>query len=156
MEKIVVRRLQVLKYTDKSLISHTLVKSMVSVLVVMWGTNVTFFCLSQICSLNHFGLFKFILFCALTSDAYVNGVVVPNWLNNPLLWDDRCMGFYMGLWWVLGDGSFNLKYVPSVMSETTLIVGIWISRNQLLGQLPKCSCSAISYVFLDALRMQLG
>lgn len=43
LEKIVVRRLQVLKYTDKSLVSHMLVKSKVNILVVMRGPNFTFF-----------------------------------------------------------------------------------------------------------------
>lgn len=155
LEKIVVRRLQVLKYTDKSLVSHMLVKSKMNILVVMWGPNFTFFffCLFQICSFNLIGLLKFVL-CHY-SNVYVDDVVMPNWLNNPLLWDDPNMGFTCACGDLDGE-SFNLKYLPSSMRETTLIVGIWKSWNQLLGQLPECSCSGISCVFLDALRMQLG
>lgn len=94
-----------------------LVISKVNILVVMWGPNFTFFFLSQVCSLNRFGLFKFILFCAVTANVYVDDVVMPNWLNNPLLWDDHGMGFTCACGDVLDDESFNLKYIPSTTRE---------------------------------------
>lgn len=82
------------------------------------------FFLSHICNRNYFGLFKLILFCAIPSNVCVGDVVMPNRQNNPLLWEDHCLGFTCGCGDVLEMESFNLKHAPSRTGEITLIVGI--------------------------------
>lgn len=104
VEKNVVRRMQILKYADMSLVSHMLVKSKVNIFAVMWGPNFTFF----VCVFPKYAaLIAFIyfsLFCSvLLLQMFVDVVVKPDWLNNPLLRDDHCMGFTCSCGDVLDD-----------------------------------------------------
>lgn len=48
------------------------------------------------------------------------------------------------MFWMMNHLTLNM-YLQQ--RENQVIVGIWKFWNQLLGQLPECPCSAISYVF---------
>lgn len=123
-------------YPDTSLVSYMLVKFKVDCLwceMPIFHLFLLLFPLSQIRSHNCFGSFKFILFCAITSSMSADVVIMPNWLDNPLFWEDHCMDFKCAFDGVLANESFNWKYVPSARRDLLLElenlgVGYWGSH----------------------------
>lgn len=116
-------KLQVLKHTDVSLVSHMLMKSKVNISVEMWGPNFTlFFFFFFPTHATPIVLVYLNLFCSVPPNVCVGDVVMPNRQNNPLLWEDHGLGFTSGCGDVLEMDSFNLQHLLQELEKQPLLL----------------------------------